>query len=118
MIAALLTVLVAFFGDFPKEPYKWVEGASIFFAAALIVGFASSCDYMKNKQYLKLFDAIRDEEVNTVRGQYGLSQPSKVFELVVGDIILIEAGMRIPADCILIDSMDVTVDECAYHEDR
>jgi magnesium-transporting ATPase (P-type) len=33
---------------------------------------------------------------------------------VVGDVILIEAGMRIPADCILIDGMDITVDETMY----
>lgn len=34
--------------------------------------------------------------------------------LVVGDIITIEAGMRIPADCILIDGMDVNCDESMY----
>ncbi len=37
-----------------------------------------------------------------------------VTNLVVGDIILIEAGMRIPADSILIDGMDITVDETMY----
>jgi magnesium-transporting ATPase (P-type) len=37
---------------------------------------------------------------------------------VVGDILLVEAGMRIPADCILIEAMDLTVDEALYHEDR
>ena len=56
--------------------------------------------------------------MNVIRGQYGLSQPCKVTNLVVGDIILIEAGMRVPADCLLIDGMDVTVDERIYNEDR
>jgi Ca2+-transporting ATPase len=37
---------------------------------------------------------------------------------VVGDIILIEAGMRIPADSILLEGMDVVVDEAEYFEDR
>jgi len=37
---------------------------------------------------------------------------------VVGDIILIETGMRIPADCILIEGMDITVDEAPYFEER
>ena len=73
---------------------------------------------MKSKQYLKLFDAIRDEEVSVIRGQYGLSQPCKVFDLVVGDIILVEAGMRVPADCLLLEAMDITVDESVYFEDR
>ena len=41
-----------------------------------------------------------------------------IDELVVGDIILIETGMRVPADCILLDGMDVTADETIYNEGR
>jgi len=41
-----------------------------------------------------------------------------VHELVVGDIIIVEAGMRVPADCVLIDGMDITADETAYNEGR
>jgi magnesium-transporting ATPase (P-type) len=80
--------------------------------------FTTSCDYLKEKQYLKLFDEIRNQEVSVVRGQYGLSQPSLVSDLVVGDIVLIETGMRIPADCILLDGMDITADESTYNEGR
>lgn len=67
---------------------------------------------------MKLHDEIRNEETNVIRGQYGLSQPCKSQNLVVGDIIHIETGMRIPADCILLDGMDITVDETIYNEDR
>jgi P-type Ca2+ transporter type 2C len=41
-----------------------------------------------------------------------------IHELVVGDIILIETGMRLPADCILLDGMDITADETMYNEGR
>jgi P-type E1-E2 ATPase len=33
--------------------------------------------------------------------------------LVVGDVIKIEAGMKIPADCILITGTDIATDESA-----
>jgi P-type E1-E2 ATPase len=95
-----------------------MEGASIFFAVAFISLFAASNDYAKEKQFLKLHDAIRNEEVNVIRGQYGLSMSTKVFDLVVGDIVLIETGMRIPADCVLIEGLDITVDEGVYFEGR
>jgi magnesium-transporting ATPase (P-type) len=65
-----------------------------------------------------LHDAIRNEEVNVIRGQYGLSMTQKVHDVVVGDVIIIEQGMRIPADCILFEGIDVTVDETIYHENR
>ena len=39
-------------------------------------------------------------------------------DLVVGDIILVETGMRIPCDSVLIKGTDVVVDEGIYHEGR
>lgn len=43
-----------------------------------------------------------------------MSQVCKVSDIVVGDVILVEAGMRIPADCVLIDGMDIVCDETMY----
>jgi P-type E1-E2 ATPase len=86
------------------------------FACFFITIISTLCNWGKEKQYLKLHDEILNEKVNVVRGQYGLSQISLVTKIVVGDVILIEAGMRIPADCILIEGMDVTVDESMYDE--
>jgi P-type E1-E2 ATPase len=73
---------------------------------------------LKEKQFLKLHEEVRNQEVAVIRGQYGLSQPCKVADLVVGDVILVETGMRVPADCLLIDGQDVTVDETVYNEGR
>lgn len=56
--------------------------------------------------------------MSVVRGKDGITQSCKVFDVVVGDIVAIEAGMRVPADCILIKGMDVRVDEAIYNEDR
>lgn len=36
-----------------------------------------------------------------------------VPELVVGDIIKIEQGMKIPADCLLLEGIDIACDESA-----
>ncbi len=87
-------------------------------AAAFIAIFTASCDYAKSKQILKLYDELRNQEISVIRGQYGLSMQVFIDELVVGDIILIETGMRVPADCILLDGMDVTADETIYNEGR
>ena len=49
------------------------------------------------------------------RGQYGTKMSIKVRDLVVGDIIDIYQGDRVPADCILIEEMNVTVDQTLYY---
>jgi hypothetical protein len=46
LIAATLTLII---GLFNEDNYKWVEGASIYFAVALIALFTSAADYMKNR---------------------------------------------------------------------
>jgi Ca2+-transporting ATPase len=48
-----------------------------------------------------------------LRGDDGITQTISDKELVVGDLIKIEAGMRIPADCVLIDGTDFATDESA-----
>ncbi len=110
--AGLVSIVVAWFND--KEPHAWYEGVSIIAACLFITLLTSLCNWGKEKQYLKLHDEILNEEVSVLRGQYGLSQQSKVTDIVVGDVILVNAGMRIPADCILIDGMDITCDESMY----
>jgi magnesium-transporting ATPase (P-type) len=122
LVAAAFTLLTgifsALYGTTGNSQYQWVEGASIFVAAAFIALFGSSCEYAKNKQIIKLYDEIRNQEISVIRGQYGLSMQVKIDELVVGDIIIIENGMRVPADCILLDGMDITADETIYNEGR
>ena len=65
-----------------------------------------------------MHDEILNEEISVIRGQNGLCSTAKVVDIVVGDIVTIEAGMRVPADCILLNGLDVSVDEAPYYEDR
>lgn len=104
--------MISFYND--KETYPWIEGFSIMFACFFIALLSSLCNWGKEKQYLRLHDEIMNEKIGVIRGQYGLSQTCNISELVVGDIISIETGMRIPADCILIEGMDLKCDESMY----
>jgi magnesium-transporting ATPase (P-type) len=48
------------------------------------------------------------------RGKKGVTMNLAYHELLVGDIIEIEAGIRVPADCILVQSRDITCDETFF----
>ena len=52
-----------------------------------------------------------------IRGKYGATQTVNIYKLVVGDIILLEQGARVPADCLLLEGQDITVDESMYNEE-
>lgn len=62
-----------------------------------------------------MYEDIKKDECSVIRGQYGMSQPCLNSSIVVGDIILVETGQRLPADCILLEGIDVSVDESLYN---
>lgn len=49
----------------------------------------------------------------TFRGRDGSTHTISVQELVVGDVIKVEGGMKIPADLILLEGTDIAADESA-----
>lgn len=53
---------------------------------------------------------IQKETCSIIRGSTGVSRDTLVSEVVVGDLLELSAGDRVPADCILIDEMDMFVD--------
>lgn len=48
------------------------------------------------------------------RGSFGSVETISVRDLVVGDVIDVQQGDRIPADCVLTEEMNITVDESIY----
>jgi Ca2+-transporting ATPase len=65
---------------------------------------------------LKIMDEINNQKVIVYRGARGNSTSIAIRDLVVGDIVDLNQGDRIPADCILIEEMNRTVDQSLYYE--
>jgi len=64
---------------------------------------------------LGLKDEINKEQVVVYRGALGTTESVSVRQLVIGDIIHIQQGDRVPADCILVEEMNITVDQTMYN---
>jgi P-type E1-E2 ATPase len=73
---------------------------------------------MKDKNFVKLQSELKNETIAVIRGKYGATQTVNIYDLVVGDIVILETGCRIPADCLLIDGQDLTSDESFYDENK
>lgn len=52
--------------------------------------------------------------VTVYRGAFGTAISVPIRDLVVGDIVQICQGDRVPADCIILDEMNLVVDESIY----
>lgn len=47
-----------------------------------------------------------------------MTQTISIYDLVVGDVIKIQAGDIVPADCVIINEQDLVVDESKIVQDE
>lgn len=52
---------------------------------------------------------VIDEMVPVLRGKFGATQSVSIWDLVAGDVVLLDTGSKIPADCLVIESSDLLV---------
>lgn len=63
---------------------------------------------------MQLKDEINNQEIIVYRGAYGTANSVPVHDLVVGDVIQLTEGDRVPADCIVLDEMSLEIDQSIY----
>ena len=97
-----------------RFPNGMIESISIMFAVAIIVSVTACANHMKDKQFQMLGVKASEKFIACYRGTEGLTITIPDSELVVGDLVKIETGMKIPADCILITGTDIKCEESNF----
>jgi Ca2+-transporting ATPase len=92
-----------------RSSLDFVEGVAILCTVIIIVVASSAVDYTKQDKFKKLNAKNQERKVKVKRG--GKVQEMLVFDLLVGDVVLFEAGDLLPADGVLIDGHNVSCDE-------
>jgi Ca2+-transporting ATPase len=54
--------------------------------------------------------------MSVIRGKAFQTRSISVWDMVVGDVVLLENGSRVPADCLIIDQENLRVDEPAVED--
>ncbi|KAJ3233229.1 hypothetical protein HDU81_002380 [Chytriomyces hyalinus] len=94
----------------PNDPkIHWLEGFSILVAVILIVFAASMNDLQKEKKFRKLNDKKEDRYIKGIRN--GETQLISIYDILVGDVLLLEPGDILAADGVLISGMGLKCDE-------
>ncbi len=103
MLAAVLALII---GSFRGE---YSEAVGIIFAIVLATMLAFLNEFKANKEF-DILNQVNDEEpVKVIRDGELTTVPKK--ELVVGDVVLVEAGEEIPADGKVIHAVSLQIDE-------
>ena len=133
--AWLLITAVGFFGGFNDPLFKILitafvlsmgiaiyefefhnAGCSTFFepvgiivALLLATGVAFFLERKNEKTFQSLNEVNDDTAVKVIRNNYVCMIPRR--DVVVGDIVILETGEEVPADCKLLESLNLTVNE-------
>ncbi|GJP54477.1 hypothetical protein CLOM_g13560 [Closterium sp. NIES-68] len=106
-VCAVFSLLVGIVTEGWQE--GWYDGAGILLSILLVVFVTATSDYRQSLQF-RLLDAEKKKvTVEVVRG--GVRKALSVFDLVVGDVIVLSTGDIVPADALLIQGHSLVVDE-------
>ena len=110
-VIAIFAILSIISGMIYNPATGWIEGVSIIISMLVLILISSCNDYKKDKTFIDLHDFSRNESLPTIRGKVGCMQSVSIWDLVVGDVIQLTEGDKIPVDCIAITSNNLKVDQ-------
>ena len=135
LTATILIIIVGFFGGFKDPLYRilivvfvlsigisvyedlWAgEGSSAYFepigiivALLLATGVAFFLERNNEKTFQSLNEVNDDTLVKVIRNDHVSQVPRR--DIVVGDIVILETGEEVPADCELLEALNLIVNE-------
>ena len=106
-VAAVVATVVGIYNDgFAKG---WIDGVSILVAIVIIVVVTVANDLAKEAKFQELMQKSDVMSARVRRNDHYRTVDSE--ELVVGDIIQLEQGDTVPADCLAIECTELSTNE-------
>ena len=112
MILIAAAVISLIIGIVEHGADGWIEGGAILIAVFLVAGVTAGNDYTKELQFRALEKSSQSDERCSVIRQ-GEIERINPCDLVIGDIILLQAGDMVPADAIIVDHNVMMANESA-----
>jgi magnesium-transporting ATPase (P-type) len=111
VVAGITALLSALFSGFTEGWKGITNGVALIVFALLVIIIVAFIDFLKDRQFINQQDLLKEESISVIRGKPFSTRSISVWDVVVGDVILIETGNRVPADCMIVESVGLTVDE-------
>ena len=111
LVALAITIAVQIVSVCTGGEFDWIECVGIVVAVVISVAISVVMEHRSAKAFEALSRIGEDTQVKVVRGGEVTMIPQR--EVVVGDILCVETGAKLPADGRLIESTQLQSDESA-----
>jgi Ca2+-transporting ATPase len=85
------------------------EAFTIILAAFILIAVTSIADWAKDRRFVQLQALIKEDNVTVIRGKVSAYSTISIWDLVVGDVITLNTGAQVPADCLVLTAADLQV---------
>lgn len=111
LIAALISLAMAGIERYVlgNQEASFYDSIGIFLAVFLATGVGYLSEQKSAREFELLNEVKEDISVKVVRG--GVFQTVGIKDLVVGDVIRVDMGDKVPADGVIIDTQGIYIDE-------
>jgi len=110
MIAAAVSLILELtLGDHPET--GWLEGFAIIIAVVAVATVGATNDFRKDRKFRELEGMKENIMIKVMRD--GVKQEKSTFDIVVGDIVFLTNGDKVPADMLILESSSLETDESA-----
>jgi len=103
--------ITSFFACFTWINGGWIEGGAILLAVMVVAVVTASNNYNKESQFRQL--NAKKEDINVLVKRSNALKNVKICEVVVGDLVQLTTGDKIPADGVFVEGNDVKTSEAA-----
>lgn len=107
-VAAVVSLAVGLYEN-PSSGY--IEGVAILLAVLIVSVVTAVNDYQKETEFQKLNKVNEEADVVVVRD--GKARKISTTEIVIGDLLCVEVGDKIPCDGVLVKADGLELDESA-----
>jgi Ca2+-transporting ATPase len=111
LLVAIFAIISIIPGMIIHPATGWLEGTIILIALFVQVLICAWNDHNKDTKFIELQSMNRDESLPVIRGKHGSMQTVSIWDMVVGDIVSMQPGDKIPADCLVVSSANLRVKE-------
>ncbi|KAF2071510.1 hypothetical protein CYY_007171 [Polysphondylium violaceum] len=110
IVAAAISIVLGSIKYTSHDPKTgWIDGVAILVAVVIVVSVTSFNDFRNQARFRELNDKTSDKQVKAIRG--GEQCLISIFDVQVGDVIILDTGDIICADGVFIDGHALRCDE-------
>lgn len=111
IVCGISSIIINMIMEADHRTTAWIEGFAILVAVFLVMIVTVLNDMKKEREFQKLNDkAESGKKISVIRNGQEIDD-MKLTDVLVGDMVLLKAGMEVAGDGILIEGYTLTLDE-------